>query len=243
VTWFEDLSAYTYSPEGPALNVGWLDRDEAFETGDIGTSLRQELFLERILHAARFPAGPAFMGLHQCNLCDSLPGPRGTGEIRLTGPNGTVFASPTLLPHYVSAHRYRPPATFVDAVFTGRFQLPEPWQAGEEAGEYAPNELLDEEHQLLASEAVAYLAGISASKVMKRMSFLVAHRLVWDRESRWDLQPLPKLQLGYRLEGARFEVFSSAGPYWDGTKDAIPALVGAMLSDHSLERLRAPDLA
>ncbi|WP_448316818.1 DUF7919 family protein [Streptomyces sp. CO7] len=46
---------------------------------------------------------------------DLHPG-QGTGEIRVPGPPGVVFAAPRLVGHYVTGHGYRPPRPFVDAV-------------------------------------------------------------------------------------------------------------------------------
>ena len=40
----------------------------------------------------------------------------GNGEIRVTGEDGTVYAAPTMIAHYVAEHHYLPPQEFVDAV-------------------------------------------------------------------------------------------------------------------------------
>jgi hypothetical protein len=37
-------------------------------------------------------------------------------EIRAVGSDGTRYAAPTLIGHYVKSHRYVPPRGFVDAV-------------------------------------------------------------------------------------------------------------------------------
>ena len=37
-------------------------------------------------------------------------------EIRVRGDERTVYAAPTLIVHYVEAHRYRPPEEFIAAV-------------------------------------------------------------------------------------------------------------------------------
>jgi hypothetical protein len=74
-------------------------------------------------------------GFHHCNLCPlpaegQFPEPVtvatpdgevmvGHGEIRVTGEDGVTYASPDLIVHYVTVHRYRPPQKFVDAVLAG----------------------------------------------------------------------------------------------------------------------------
>ncbi|MFD5572933.1 DUF7919 family protein [Streptomyces cadmiisoli] len=84
----------------------------------------------------------AMPGLHECDLCaiqlpDSLPWniPRpghvcasaGTGEIRVPGGPGTVFAAPYLIGHYVTDHGYLPPRPFIDVVLA--FDPFGPWPA------------------------------------------------------------------------------------------------------------------
>lgn len=44
---------------------------------------------------------------------------RGNGEIWLTGVDGTNFAAPVLIGHYVEEHRYLSPDGFIEAVRTG----------------------------------------------------------------------------------------------------------------------------
>ena len=42
--------------------------------------------------------------------------PVGDAEIRVPGRAGRVYSAPTLIAHYVDAHRYRPPDEFIEAV-------------------------------------------------------------------------------------------------------------------------------
>ena len=65
-------------------------------------------------------------GWHACPFCeveypirvevDGERQPIGDAEIRVSGTGGRAYAAPTLISHYVDAHRYRPPEEFVDAV-------------------------------------------------------------------------------------------------------------------------------
>ncbi|HEX2312604.1 MAG TPA: hypothetical protein VHJ17_02660 [Thermomonospora sp.] len=65
-------------------------------------------------------------GWHECFLCPAGPYPirmdfegtelaLGDAEIRVVGPDGTVYAAPNLVAHYIGAHSYRPPQGFIDA--------------------------------------------------------------------------------------------------------------------------------
>jgi hypothetical protein len=124
MTYFADLSDYSYSPSGEKiLNVGWLGRGKAFETGTIGEGIWDEL-----VRLASEPVN-VMRGLHDCEFCETESPVRipsdyslkrfaslGTGEIRVRGDNGRSFAAPTLLLHYVQSHNYLPPEVFIHAV-------------------------------------------------------------------------------------------------------------------------------
>ncbi|MEV5478973.1 hypothetical protein AB0L66_42660 [Streptomyces sp. NPDC052207] len=153
---YEDLSRYTYADAGevfsdhvdgmrfvsfrPAyerLNVGWLESGHRWTAGPAPQAFTDGL--QAILEAQQVNAK---LGLHECDLCPaSLPDshpwymPRpgqlraseGTGEIRVPGAPGTVFAAPQLIGHYVADHGYLPPDPFVDAVLA--FDPYGPWPA------------------------------------------------------------------------------------------------------------------
>jgi len=118
---FEDLSPYSYSPSTvPMVNVGWLGRGYTFEEGVPDTDLVAAL--------KRLAINPPNLmrGLHDCEFCD-VESPivveypdvtiyLGSGEIHVRSKSGVVYAAPTLIAHYVEAHSYLPPASFVDAV-------------------------------------------------------------------------------------------------------------------------------
>jgi hypothetical protein len=124
MTYYADLTEYSYtrSSEG-MLNVGWLGRGERFTTGPVDADVRDQL-----IRLAVEPAN-VMRGLHDCEFCDKecpirMPtehSPRGyislgTGEIRVSGEDGRVYVSPTLLLHYIDEHGYRPPEQFILAV-------------------------------------------------------------------------------------------------------------------------------
>jgi len=135
--YFADLSPYTYLPSEagslPALNVGWLERGQPFPRGAV-----TEEFLDRLFAACRSPVA-ATRGFHVCSLCPPPSGgvPRpatirragveqsvGSAEIRVRGGDGRVYAAPTLVYHYVEAHRYLPPQEFVAAVIASPTSIP-----------------------------------------------------------------------------------------------------------------------
>jgi len=108
---YEDLSPYRYSsvPTGlpGVVNVGWLGADEQESRGDVDPALVGKL--------RRFAETPALLmrGLHECGLCGSSSG---NGEIWVTAKDGRVYASPTMLLHYVEHHRYLPPPEYLEAL-------------------------------------------------------------------------------------------------------------------------------
>jgi len=138
VAYFADLTRYAYGhrdedtirleagrlsyhPRYERLNVGWLDASHPFDRGPVPDG-----FADALLDIVDGPHVNEYRGLHDCEFC-----PPGTGhithprrsegwlayyEIRVpTGP-GVMFAAPALIWHYVTAHDYRPPAEFVEAV-------------------------------------------------------------------------------------------------------------------------------
>jgi hypothetical protein len=127
VTYFADLSAYSYRRETryAALNVGWLDRAHAFPQEQPSEQLLDILWM--------FVCSPVNQtrGLHRCELCPR-DGVRsnlahhngeqrllGSAEIRAFAIDGTIYAAPTLVFHFVRQHQYTPPPEFVRALFEG----------------------------------------------------------------------------------------------------------------------------
>lgn len=124
MTYFADLSPYSYWPTGGenAVNVGWLDGAHEFPTGEVPegvVSALLRLALKDMVNRTR--------GFHRCELCTEPDYPvkmevdgqelaLGSAEVRVKGTDGTVYAAPTLIAHYISEHGYRPPAPFVEAL-------------------------------------------------------------------------------------------------------------------------------
>lgn len=121
MTYLEDLSPCTYLDKWDTLglvSVGWLSKDVAFSTGPVDASVREQL--ARLLEDPYCPV--AFFGAHQCEFCTPLTAhphddsyPHGYGNLLVPG-DGTIFACPELIAHYIDVHGYRPPDVFLAAV-------------------------------------------------------------------------------------------------------------------------------
>jgi hypothetical protein len=122
--WFQDLTPYTYLKSAicisgpPTLNVGWLEQGRFFESGVV-----PQVAVARLGLLVDHAATNATRGMHFCDLCPAgSDGPRdesrvwGHAEIRTVGADGTRYAAPSLVHHYVAVHGYRPPQVFVDAL-------------------------------------------------------------------------------------------------------------------------------
>ena len=121
---FQDLSVYEYSPSDKAMvNVGWLGHDYGFPTGHPADEVVEQL----IIRAAE--QVNVMRGTHDCPFCDEESPIRilsplvpkgwvslGMGEIHVQGLNRVVFAAPTLVIHYITAHQYLPPEPFLVAL-------------------------------------------------------------------------------------------------------------------------------
>ena len=118
--WFED-GKLTYHPQYERRNVGWLDPSRPFDQGPV-----PDWFAGALLDVIRNPSVNKSRGAHACEFCppgtDITTYPRpgvqwlAIDEIRVPAAPGVMFAAPSLVWHYVTAHDYRPPAEFVEAV-------------------------------------------------------------------------------------------------------------------------------
>lgn len=133
MTYFEDLSPYTYlpesvPPEATVRNVGWLDGEHPFMVGEPPQGFADRL---GVLCADRATAQTR--GIHWCDLClesDEDPDEThpvngtaltlGSAEVRVLTPEGVWLAAPDLVYHYVARHNYLPPEPFIEAVLAGR---------------------------------------------------------------------------------------------------------------------------
>lgn len=132
--YFEDGSSYRFldpseADDGtvPAVNVGWLGAGHAFNKGSTPAG-----FLDKLFSTCSRPVNRT-RGFHTCEFCnsslqvggrvtaeqDGLVLRLGSAEIRVRSSDGVVFASPDMIYHYVNAHDYLPPMSFIKAVLQG----------------------------------------------------------------------------------------------------------------------------
>jgi len=57
-----------------------------------------------------------YMGVHFCELCEEGNRYQEQGQIFIPCKYGKVFAAPTMIVHYIKAHGYVPPHSFIEAV-------------------------------------------------------------------------------------------------------------------------------
>lgn len=138
--YFEDLTAYGYElPKSLAdvINVGWLDDGHPFNCGTAPAGFADALRLWS-LHAK----ANQMRGFQLCRLCHfggrqleyqqieiEVEGQTvylGSAEIWIPSSDGTIFAAPNLIIHYVEAHSYLPPQGFIEAVMR---PIPADWKA------------------------------------------------------------------------------------------------------------------
>ncbi len=126
---YEDLSEYDYQDEDaftdgesgvyalwyrPAyrrLSIGWLEAGRPYPTGAVPAA-----FVEKLKAVQKVQWMNVCLGQHECDLCPEKEAPEGNGEVRIPGEPGIAYAAPFLITHYVTAHGYRPPQVFIDAV-------------------------------------------------------------------------------------------------------------------------------
>ncbi|MBC8289282.1 MAG: hypothetical protein H8E37_03095 [Planctomycetes bacterium] len=93
------------------LNVGWLDKEVPFPNGSVTNEFRFKL--------AQFCRTPIRLcrGFHVCQFCsEQMRLVTGNGEIWVRGPDGTLYAAPKMILHYVNEHEYLAPRQFIEAV-------------------------------------------------------------------------------------------------------------------------------
>ena len=124
MTYFADLSTYTYYLAAPPVskNVGWLDEHHEFPTREPSAQL-----VNAVWDHCKVLVAPT-RGIHECPFCmvETTTFFRhetwlmlGTGEIRVFDANGSAFAAPNMIYHYILEHQYRPPEEFLQAIESG----------------------------------------------------------------------------------------------------------------------------
>ena len=107
-----DLEPCSYFPVpgAPLVAVGWLGRGEGFARGTVSES-----FFAKLSALCASPCQPIVAaGYHTCELCQYEP-PRFSANVFVPHA-GRIYVAPVGIRHYVAAHRYLPPAEFIEAV-------------------------------------------------------------------------------------------------------------------------------
>jgi len=128
MAYFKDLSDYRYHEAGfhrpRAKNIGWLAAGTPFQK-----SAPSNDFLDALWRYCKVSVAQ-MRGMHDCEICPKEIAHKcafvekdyetlllGSAEIRVFSENGVIFAAPTLIYHYVTAHHYQPPEAFMTALF------------------------------------------------------------------------------------------------------------------------------
>lgn len=108
---YADLSNECDGGAGPFVRaVGWLSKDHPYNVG----SVSDEFIATLNQHVEEAWQGAVPAGVHHCELCVDKPV---TNGLNLCIPTATeLYSSPAMITHYVTAHGYRPPDEFIDAV-------------------------------------------------------------------------------------------------------------------------------
>src|SRR4051812_16248186 len=123
MTYFADLAPYNYLAgcADVGFSVGWLDKHHDFETWSPPSAFVDALrTLTETAHVHKT------RGYHRCEFCASTDGQPidhaalSSFEITVTGSDGRTYFAPELIYHYVTAHSYRPPDSFISAVLKDR---------------------------------------------------------------------------------------------------------------------------
>ncbi len=120
--YYEDLTKYEYMGTEDSLNVGWLEKGHFVNQGEVSGE-----FIRKLWKYLRYPV-QVCRGFHNCDFCKkpakgvpivAFQGEKrevGYYEIRVWGKDGTIYAAPSLLLHYILEHGYQPPQEFINAV-------------------------------------------------------------------------------------------------------------------------------
>ena len=135
--WFEDLSEWDFFGRKLSkklfgeeystipIAIGWLEKGKPYTTGKSPKILVEKLYefikTREITHA--------FLGVHECDLCNVKLLPERLNIIDGLGSKTTfvthkdkVYIFPDLIVHYINAHSYLPPTEFIEAVLNSKPQ-------------------------------------------------------------------------------------------------------------------------
>lgn len=114
MSYYADLTPYNYHHYSEKeLNVGWLQKEQPFSVGEC-----PEGFIEKLkVYSEQDNIIFQTKGFHSCEFCQDNK--FSSNEMRVVGEDGSVYASPYMIIHYIEEHKYLPPQKFIDAVING----------------------------------------------------------------------------------------------------------------------------
>lgn len=106
--------------EAPLLAIGWLEHPHGFAVG-LATAGFLAKLTQLVSQARSVFSQYNFRGGYDCSFCQATgiasPGPIWSQECIIVPGVREVYAAPGGIVHYVSAHGYCPPPSFVASVF------------------------------------------------------------------------------------------------------------------------------
>jgi hypothetical protein len=123
MTYYKDLTVCGYFPASAwhcrLIAVGWIEYAEPFEKGAVPARVVEKLQALRQDFSETFRS-ILFRGLHSCSICEPSGDARdylADSHVNLFIPHqGFVFVAPGRVDHYIEAHGYQPPESFVTSV-------------------------------------------------------------------------------------------------------------------------------
>src|SRR5512138_402940 len=137
---YPDLSTETMVASGPKIRaIGWLEQGQRFAVAETAAEFRERLAeLSRDWSRSSRACGwPVCAGPHPCSLCGVI---LGTGEFAVPGEE-VLYVAPSLISHYVEAHKYCPPRAFIEAVL--RCPSFSSTEYAEAVARFAPNKTIE----------------------------------------------------------------------------------------------------
>jgi hypothetical protein len=126
---YADMSYYTHNLRDALVNVrniGWLNSAATFPIGYVEPQLL-DILKRAFVGDGKCDAEAVLIrsAQHCCEICGATPGfvelagkkkPLGASEIWIPGEEGSFYAAPSLVIHYIETHGYLPPSEFLDAL-------------------------------------------------------------------------------------------------------------------------------
>lgn len=122
--YYTDGSKYIYTGESEidnVINIGWLSHQFSYNKGEVCVDVKN-----KILEIIYLKQCNVTRGLHRCDFCKSenfvtnhnnIKILLGHAEIWIPSISGNfIYASPTLIYHYIDQHNYLPPANYIESI-------------------------------------------------------------------------------------------------------------------------------